>query len=186
MFWAETCILNTSKNSKYLCLGIFNNLGPHQICVHGTEFSCPYGPLWEKSTFSLSVPKKRSPGQSGRVVLIILKRDAHTSLFSKAVELLMKNDISPLKCHTKTVRNKHNLSNCNVNTIKISSFFQSFWKKMFFCILSVFHKFWLKWSYQLQRKICFRSYSHILTKNDKIKFFFKFKKFGKKLKFSGY
>ena len=67
-----------------------------------------------------------------------------------------KSLVCPLKCHTKTVRNKRCklkviylnkfLLNCNVNSIKLSGFFQSFLKNYFFCILSVFHEFWLKWS----------------------------------------
>ena len=89
------------------------------------------------------------------------------TLFWKKHFLKILKIFSPLKCHTKTVRNKRCklkviylnkfLSNCNVNTIKISSFSKVF-EKLFFCILSVFYEFWLKWSYQLHRKICF---SHI-------------------------
>ena len=57
-------------------------------------------------------------------------------------ELLATRYTWRLKCHTKTVQNKRCklkviylnkfLSNCNVNTIKISGFFQSFWKNYFF------------------------------------------------------
>ena len=101
-----------------------------------------------------------------------------------------------LKWHTKTVRDKRcklkviyiSISFYRIATLIPSKFqvFPKFLKKIFFCNLFVFHEFWLKWSYQLQRKIRFCPYSHILTKSDKIKNFFKFKKFGKNLKFSGY
>ena len=79
-----------------------------------------------------------------------------------------------LNCHTKTVRNKRCklkviylnkfLSNCNVNTIKISGFFQSFWKNYFFLYFVCFPWILAKMKLPTSTKNLFSPISDCFTK----------------------